>query len=240
MASKKSEGALTSSGGLPFEQRIDVEGATPQAGTVFGQINFKPGSAPPYFVELPAADQLAALPLKLSNAVTSTLGVTEPIAPAPPAKRTARTEVGIAVLGNGAPIILSTAGLWLQIEEKLASLREERWNSPEKQTLRDQAIEIYEDLKKKTEALLYAVSKFSTEESDENTLTQATTPFTIAFNNWWNERHKEVFDMALFLSGAGILTLLGAGGVITASICGVLIGGKQVAETIKSLGKDDQ
>jgi hypothetical protein len=29
MASKKSEGALTSSGGLPFEQRIDVEGATP-------------------------------------------------------------------------------------------------------------------------------------------------------------------------------------------------------------------
>ena len=246
MASKKqSGGALTGSGDLPFDQGIDVEGATPQAGTAFGQISFRPGSAPPYFVEMPAADQIAALPLRLSNVVgaTLTLSVTEPIVrieDAPPSpKRTAKTEVGIAVLQNSSSIVVSTAGLWLQIEEKLASLREERWNSPERQALRDEAIAVYEDLKKKSEVLLSAVSKFSAKNSDEEALVEATTPFATAVRNWWNERHKEVFDMALFLSSVGILTLLGAGGPITASICAVLIGGKPIAEVIKSLGKDD-
>jgi hypothetical protein len=196
-------------------------------------------------VEFPAAEQIAALPLRLSNAVMATLGTVEPIAPLPEGapgtgKRAAKTEIGTAVLLNSTSIVASTAGLWLQIEEKLASLREQRWNSPERQALRDEAIALYEDLKNKTEALLEGVSKFSTEESDENALVEATTPFTRTFSSWWDERNKEVFDMALFLSGLGICASLGATGVIPAAICGVLVGGKRIADVIKSVAKGDK
>jgi hypothetical protein len=61
--------------------------------------------------------------------------------------------------------------------------------------------------------------------------------FTEAFKNWWNKRHVEAFDMALFVGGLGLCTMLGAGGVVAASICGALVGGKRVADVIVTIGK---
>jgi hypothetical protein len=78
-------------------------------------------------VEFPAAEQIAALPLRLSNAVMATLGTVEPIAPLPEGapgtgKRAAKTEIGTAVLLNSTSIVASTAGLWLPLFAKRSQL----------------------------------------------------------------------------------------------------------------------
>ncbi len=148
--------------------------------------------------------------------------------------RKAQTKVGIAFLQNSTTVVLSLAGLLLQIDERLVSLREQRWNSDEQKALRDEAIANYEDLKEKVEAVLDVATQFLTASAPEANLVEKTTSFAATLSNIWAKRHLRAFDVGLFLSGAGICHLLGTDPNLAAGICGGLVGGSRMVDLIKT------
>jgi hypothetical protein len=224
-----------SAGTVPQEHKA-IPGSAAAGGTISLEARgttMSQGGETPRIVVAPALGEAA-----IGETVTLSKTVTRAEQPAAAPHRGAQSTVGIAVLQNNASIVLSAASLWFRIEERLSSLRLELPNSDEAKLTRDQAISDYAELKERVEALIETVSKFASSPGvEEKTVLETTTSFTAAINNWWGKRHVQTFDTALFLGGLGICTLFGAGGPIAAAICGTLVGGKQIAEVIKTLGK---
>ena len=74
------------------------------------------------------------------------------------------------------------------------------------------------------------------EEAEEDVVRSATS-LDATLSELWDKRHTETFDIALFLSALGVCTMFGAGGVVAATICGALVGGKRVTDAIKAVAK---
>ena len=107
---------------------------------------------------------------------------------------------GRAVLANPDAIILALAGLQLQIEAKLAALKDARPNSDERQ----QEIADYGDLKAKVEAVLDATVKFLTDRAAEGTLEKNAKWFAATLRITWEKHHLHYADTGFFLSAAAV------------------------------------
>jgi hypothetical protein len=152
--------------------------------------------------------------------------------------RRLRSAVGRSVRANNVTIILSVASLVLLIDEKLASLRDERRND------RDALSEViahYESLKCDLEALRDVAIEVRQGTADDKTVTKATSTFSECIRKWWNKRHDEIctkaYDATLFISCVSLCSLAGCGGATAVAVSGALIGGKPVVDALKALPK---
>jgi hypothetical protein len=152
--------------------------------------------------------------------------------------RRLRSAVGRSVRANGVTIILSVASLVLLIDEKLASLRDERRND---QDALAEAIAHYESLKRDLEALRDVAIEVRQGTADDKTVTKATSTFSECIRKWWNKRHDEIctkaYDATLFISCVSLCSLAGCGGATAVAVSGALIGGKPVVNALKTLPK---
>jgi hypothetical protein len=96
----------------------------------------------------------------------------------------------------------------------------------------------YEDLKRRVEEFLAASSS-----NDEAPIVATTLSLADGLRAWWTKDHSSIcnraFNIGLFAGGLSICAAAGALGVGAASIVtvGALVGGKNVAETLKALAK---
>src|SRR6266446_2397611 len=157
--------------------------------------------------------------------------------------RRMRTAIGRSVQANSVTIILSVASLVLLIDDKLASLRDERRN--DRDALAEELAH-YESVRRDLEALRDVAIEVKRGKADDKAVIKATTTFSEGIRNWWNKKHEEIcakaydaafrtYDAALFVSCVGLCSLLGCEGPITVAVSGALIGGKPVIDALKAL-----
>jgi hypothetical protein len=161
-----------------------------------------------------------------------------PEAGQPRKSRRLRSAVGRSVRANNVTIILSVASLVLLIDEKIASLRDERRND---QDALAEVIAHYEGLRRDLEALRDVAIEVRQGTADDKTVTKATGTFSDCVRKWWNKRHDEICtkacDASLFVSCVGLCSLVGCGGATAVAVSGALIGGKPVVDALKALPK---
>jgi hypothetical protein len=150
-------------------------------------------------------------------------------------------EIRHSVRTNRVAIVLSVASLVVLINEKLASLRDQRPNDAEAQAARDEEIEHYERLKQDVEALRGAVVRLDDQKPQEKTAENVAITFAQGVQNWWEKDHAKIcstaYNAAVFVSCVSICSLVGSGGPLTVAVSGVLVGGKPVVEALKALPK---
>ena len=155
--------------------------------------------------------------------------------------RRPRTVIGKAVVDNEEQIAPAAAALMLLLEQRLATLREMRPNSNDARRERDEEIAHYEALKRQLNVFMMAAQSFIRGKDDEARAVASTRSFADGVLSWWTKRHQQIcdrtFEMALFFSAVGVCSLAGAGGALSVSVSGALVGGKPVVEAIKSIGK---
>ncbi len=94
-----------------------------------------------------------------------------------PRKGKARTKIGKAIEANEKEIVLAIAALELQIEDKLAKLRDERPNDPEAINKVQATISEFERMNADLERIKAAVQQFKKNEVKERDVVQSITPF---------------------------------------------------------------
>jgi hypothetical protein len=174
-----------------------------------------------------------------SKSSTQTVGTTDlklqtvppsvEIAQAP--RRTARTAVGAAVLADGASIVIALAGLQIQIEAKLASLKERRFDSDEKH----EEIADCEDIKERVEANLDVTVRFLAGEAEEEALVKGATSFAATLRDIWEKRNLQFADLGLLISSVGVCHLMGADTNLATVVCGALVGRTAVVDALKAV-----
>jgi len=158
-----------------------------------------------------------------------------------PSKESARTKIGKAVKTNGSEINLAIAGLLLQIEDKLAGLKNERPNSEEAIASRNARISEYERMHSELENIRQMIALFKNGEVKEAKVVQSVTKFADGVRAWWNMNHAFIctrtFELGLFASSVGICSMAGAGGKVAAIVSAALVGGKSVTGALKGITK---
>jgi hypothetical protein len=101
-------------------------------------------------------------------------------------KATARTKIGKALKANEREIDLAIAGLLLQIEEKLADLRNERPNSEEAIAGRNKRVADYERMRAELENIRQMVALFKKGEVKEAKVVQSVNTFADGVKDWWD------------------------------------------------------
>jgi hypothetical protein len=156
-------------------------------------------------------------------------------------KQQRRTKIGKSVFRNSSTITVETVSIFLLIEEKLASLHAQEPNSDEAKHERDEKIANYEHLRMQVGEFRLAVELFVKGNIQEATVVKSTLTFAEGIKSWWTKSHHQIceraFDMALFCSAVGVCTLAGAGGPLSVSIPGAMVGGKPVVDVIKAVAR---
>jgi hypothetical protein len=156
-------------------------------------------------------------------------------------KGNARTKIGKALEANESEIDLAIAGLLLQIEDKLAGLKNERPNSEEAIASRNARISDYERMRSELENIRQMAALFRKGEVKEAKVVQSVNTFADGVRAWWNKNHATIctrtFDLGLFASSVGICSMAGAGGKVAAVVSAALVGGKSVTSALKGLSK---
>jgi hypothetical protein len=199
------------------------------------------------------AAQIAALPPKVSNAVLSDMAAEHPnvltgtgaltagasVVAGIGAVKSRRSAVARSLRANKIAIVLSVASLTVLIDEKLASLRDERPNDRDAQAARDEAIGHYESLKRDLEALRDVTLQLERGKAKERTVENVANTFVWGIRNWWEKGHEKIcdkaFDAAIFISCVGLCSLVDSGGPIAVAVSGALVGGKAVVHALKAL-----
>jgi hypothetical protein len=154
--------------------------------------------------------------------------------------RRMRTAVGKSIQRNQTTIVLHAAALLLLLDEKIASLKDERPNETEAIARRDETIALYESLKQQVEAVRVTTVELE-HPKGETKATNATASFIRGVRNWWNKKHVEIcnksFDAGLFVSCVGLCSLAGCGGQLAVLVSGVLVAGRPVVEALRALPK---
>jgi len=158
-----------------------------------------------------------------------------------PKRGAATTKVGKAVQANEKEITLAVSGLILQIEDKLENLRDERPNSDDaKAKIAGEASDL-EAMKAELERIRELVVAFTKGKVPEKEVVKSVKTFRGYLDGWWEKRHDSLLSTAaksaLFVSSAGVLSLMGANTPAALSVVGALIGGKAIIKTIKKVGK---
>jgi hypothetical protein len=161
--------------------------------------------------------------------------------PPPRARRpgTARTVAGQAILANEAYITITSAALLLLIDERLATLREEKPNSDEMKAQKDDAIAQYERLKKDVQAMAQMASDFKSGAANEKAAVKASKSFAEGLQSWWTKGHEKIvqsaYDVSLFGTAVAICSMAGSGGKVAAAVSAALVGGKQLGAALRGL-----
>jgi hypothetical protein len=154
-------------------------------------------------------------------------------------KGKAQTKIGKAVEANEKEIKLAVAGLILQIDAKIETLKDHRPNSSEAIAEQNAHISEYERMRAELVHIQAMVEAFKEGEEKETNVVKSVTTFARGIQSWWDKKHAEIvtktFDMGLFASGVGICSMAGAGGKMSVVVSAVLVGGKPVATALKGL-----
>ncbi|MEH2489410.1 hypothetical protein [Bradyrhizobium sp. AZCC 2230] len=154
-------------------------------------------------------------------------------------KGKAKTKIGKAIEANEKEIVLAIEGLMLQVNDKLAKLRDERPNDPDAVKKKDDAIAEFEDMRAELERIKVAVQQLKKNEVKEKDVVQTVTTFKDTIGKWWNKNHDAICstasNSALFLTATGLLHAIGADSTAALTIAGSLIGGETVAKALKAL-----
>lgn len=156
-------------------------------------------------------------------------------------KSVPRTEIGKAIASNNHHILLNIEPLFALIEKRIAELHDERPNSQEARSIRDNEITELEDIKKQLVALRAVSRDFPLGRREEEAAVGTAVTFTKGVMNWWSKSHVKICDnvtaAGLFVGCVGICSLVGSGGPITVALSAALVGGKPILEALKSLPK---
>ena len=91
------------------------------------------------------------------------------------------------------------------------------------------------------ERISEVVTAFKNGKENEKAVIKSVTTFREGIQNWWHKGHEQIvgktFDSALFLSSAGLLTLMKADLKTGMMIAGSLIAGRSIAGAMKKLPK---
>jgi hypothetical protein len=157
----------------------------------------------------------------------------------PKPKGKAQTKIGKAVEANEKEIRLTIAGLILQIDSKIETLKDHRPNSPEAIAEQNASISEYERMRAELERVQVMVDAFKKGEEKEAKVVKSVKTFAEGVQGWWTRKHDEIltktFDMGLFTTAVGICSMAGAGGKFGVAVSAVLVGGKPVAQALKGL-----
>jgi hypothetical protein len=154
-------------------------------------------------------------------------------------KGKAQTKIGKAIETNEKEIKLAVAGLILQIDAKIETLKDHRPNSPEAIAEQNAHISEYERMRAELEHIQAMMEAFKKGEEKEAKVVKSVTTFAKGIQSWWDKKHAEIvtktFDMGLFATGVGICSMAHSGGKMSVVVSAVLVGGKPVATALKGL-----
>jgi hypothetical protein len=153
----------------------------------------------------------------------------------------ARTKIGKAVEAHGDQILIAVAALMLQIEGKIAVLRDFIPNSPEAIAKRDGEISDFERTRGELETIREMVVQFRKNEVSEAKTVQAVKTFSEGVRLWWNKSHDKIcdkaYDMGMFATAVTICSIAGASGNVGVALSAAMVGGKPVVDVVKALSK---
>ncbi|MCP3475043.1 Uma2 family endonuclease [Bradyrhizobium sp. CCGUVB1N3] len=151
----------------------------------------------------------------------------------------AKTKIGKAIEADEKSILLAIEALKLQIEDKIAKLRDERPNDPDAIKKLDASITQFEEIHAELERIKAAVQQFKKNEVKEKEIVEIVHAFKDSIGKWWNKNHDTIYssasNSAFFIGATGLLHTIGADSATALAIAGSLIGGETVAKVLKSL-----
>jgi hypothetical protein len=156
--------------------------------------------------------------------------------------RKAKTKIGKAVEANEKSILLAIESLQLQIEDRIAKLRDERPNDPEIVARKEASISEFDAMHDELERIKVAVQQFKKKEVPEKAVVQTVKGFKESVGEWWYKSRETIYtstsNSAIFMGATGVLHAMGADSTTALAIVGSLIGGETVAKVLKSLPRD--
>jgi len=151
----------------------------------------------------------------------------------------AKTKIGRAIEANEKSILLAIEALKLQIDDKIAKLADERPNDPDAVKKRDASIAEFEAVRDELDRIKVAVQQFKKNGIKEKEVVETVHAFKESLGKWWQKSQDTIYasasNSAMFVGATGVLHAIGADGGVALAIVGSLIGGKSVAEVLKSL-----
>jgi hypothetical protein len=151
----------------------------------------------------------------------------------------AKSKIGKAIEANEKSIILAIEALKLQIEEKLAKLRDERPNDPHVVRKIDGSISEFEEMHAELERIKVAVQQFKKSEVKEKEVVQTVATLNDTVGKWWQKYHDTVYTdaskSALFVGLTSLLHVAGADSGPALAILGGLIGGESIGKVLRSI-----
>ena len=127
----------------------------------------------------------------------------------------------------------------LQVEDKIAKLRDERPNDPDAIKKMEAAISEFEEMHAELERINVTVQQFKKNEVKEREIVQTVTTFKDTVGKWWHRNQGTICtsasNSALFIGATGLLHTIGSDSTAALAIVGSLIGGETVAKVLKSL-----
>jgi PTS system mannose-specific IIA component len=189
------------------------------------------------------ASQLLAEARKRPKKTNKTSNLSDPqkTRGVPKTLKPVRTKIGKAILDNQQQIMLATAALSVQFDEKLASLRAALPNSGVSQRERDAQIANYEQLKESLEKFRVSSIEFCTGSGKEANVVKSSKTFSDGISAWWTKHHEKIcertLDVTIFLSSVLVCSAAGAGGPLSVLISSALVGRKSIVDALRSVGK---
>lgn len=158
----------------------------------------------------------------------------------PGATRTESTSrIVVKARANHEQIVLLSTSLKIQIDERLAALKQQKPNSTEATAQRDAAISDYEQLRDKVDALQLAVAQLVNAEMAPPAFARTAKSWSDGVGAWWSKRHTNILDksadMAIVLSSVAVCSLLGVSANVAAVAATALVGGKSVAGALRGI-----
>lgn len=154
----------------------------------------------------------------------------------------AKTKIGKAIEANEKSILLAIEALKLQIEDKIAKLRDERPNDPDAIKKVQASISDFEAMNAELELIKVTVRQFKKREVPEKEIVQAVKGFKESVGEWWYKNRDTIYtstsNSAIFMGTTSLLHAIGADLAVALAIVGSLIGGETVAKVLKSLPRD--
>jgi hypothetical protein len=158
-----------------------------------------------------------------------------------PKPKSKTTRIASTIQSKKSEITTLTEALAIQIDTKLASLKDQHPNDPDSITAIQSQISDYEALRAQVAALQQAITELSKSTRSKTQVAQAATSFGDGVKAWWNKQHVNIVDrsveMGVVLSAVGVCSLLGVSPNIAMAAATALVGGKSVAKALKGVIK---
>jgi hypothetical protein len=153
-----------------------------------------------------------------------------------------KTKIGKAVEANEKSILLAIEALKLQIEDKIAKLRDERPNDPDAIKKVEASISDFKAMNAELERIKATVQQFNKRGVPEKELVRTVKGFKDSVGEWWHKNRDTIYtstsNSAIFMGATSLLHAIGADSATALAIVGSLIGGETVAKVLKSLPRN--